>query len=327
MKSKALISIIVPVYNVEEYLEKCVFSLITQTYKNLEIILIDDGSNDRSPKICDFLVKKDPRIVVIHQNNSGVSAARNTGIEASSGEFIAFIDGDDYISPYMMECLYRRIVSDQSDVAICGYRKVDEEGHELSVATIPDMIVSGPQAIRMHYQDTAGIMVLPWDKLYHRKLFNDIRFPIGKRCEDEAVFYQILDLCERASILAEPYYSYVQHEDSFMGRSYSIERLDGVEAFYERYLYYQDHRDQYQDLLEPEGKAFVWLFYDAVRHFQPTTNEEKERIQEIYRMAKTMSFQSEINWSFREKIKLRFPELYLSVRNIKDRVLQVVNKQ
>ncbi len=322
MESKTLISIIVPVFNVEKYLKKCVISLIAQTYENLEIILVDDGSDDNSPKICECLAKEDSRIIVIHQSNSGVSAARNVGFEAARGEFIAFVDGDDYISPYMIESLYDRIVADQSDLAICGYKKVNEEGHELSTATIPDMVVSGTQAIKMHYRDTAGIMVLPWDKLYHRKLFNDIRFPVGKRCEDEAVFYLFLDLCERVSILAEPYYYYIQHKDSFMGRSYSVERLDGVEAFYKRYLFYRDHSDQYQDLLQPEGKAFVWLFYDVIRHFHPTTETEKERIREIYGMAKAMSSQSEINWTFRERMKLRFPDLYLSTRIIKDRVLQ-----
>lgn len=318
----ALISIIVSVYNVERYLDKCITSILAQTYENLEIILVDDGSSDKSSEICDLFAEKDSRIQVIHQLNKGVSVARNVGIEHSKGEYLAFVDGDDYISPLMIEHLYSRIMLDQADIAICGFRKVDEEGRELSIATIPDAVVSGSQAIRMHYQHTAGIMMIPVDKLYNRRLFDTVRFPDGRRCEDEATFYRILDLCERASILAEPLYSYVQHEDSFMGRDYSVERLDGVEAFYERFHFYRDHRDKYQDLLQQEGEMFIWLFYDVIRQFRPHTREEKERVREIYSMARTMYSQQEINWSFRERIKLRFPELYLCARRIKDIVLK-----
>lgn len=318
----ALISIIVPVYNVERYLDKCIMSILAQTYENLEIILVDDGSSDKSSEICDLFAEKDLRILVIHQHNKGLSAARNVGIEHAKGEYLAFVDGDDYISPLMIEHLYSRIVLDQADIAICGYRKVDEEGRELSVATIPDAVVSGVQAIKMHYQNTSGIMLMPVNKIYAKKLFESIRFPIGKVHEDEAIFYRVLDLCERVSILAEPLYSYVQHEDSIMGRGYSVERLDGVEAFYERFLFYRDHGDKYQDLLQTEGEMFIWLFYDVIRQFRPHTREEKERVREIYSMARTMYSQQEISWSFRERIKLRFPELYLCARRIKDIVLK-----
>ena len=322
MEPQTLISIIVPVYNAEKFLEKCVDSIVEQTYQSLEIILVDDGSTDHSPEICDQLSRKDPRILVIHQKNAGVSAARNAGIGYARGEYLAFIDGDDYISPYMMEHLYSRIVEDHSEVAVCGYRKVDEEGYELSVATIPDAIVSGPQAIRMHYNQTAGIMMIPVDKLYHRKLFETVRFPLGKRCEDEATFYRILDLCDRVSILAEPLYFYVQHEDSFMGREYSVERLDGVEAFYDRYMFYRDHGERYQDLLQPEGKLFVWLFYDVMRQFQPNTDEERKRVNEVCKMGREMCSQCGLKWTLRERMKLLFPEIYVKARRTKDKLLQ-----
>lgn len=327
MESKTLISMIVPVYNVEKYLKKCVESIVAQTYQHLEIILVDDGSTDKSTEICDQYAREDTRIMVIHQKNSGVSAARNTGIACARGEFFSFIDGDDYVSPNMIEHLYSRIVQDCSDLAVCGYKKVDEEGNELEVAAIPDAVVSGSQAIRLHYKQTAGIMMIPCDKLYHRSLFDTVQFPVGKRCEDEATFYRILDLCDRVSILSDPLYFYVQHKDSFMAREYSVERLDGVEAFYDRYLFYRDHGERYQDLLQQEGALFVWLFYDVIRHFHPTTKEEKERLNDIYRMARTMCSQSEVDWSLRERIKLRLPELYVSVRKIKDILLRKGYKQ
>lgn len=319
---KPLISIIVPVFNSAPFLERCLTSLLEQSYKNTEIILVDDGSTDNSPTICDLFAEKESRIVVIHQKNLGVSVARNTGITCARGNLLAFIDADDYISTQMIEKLFNRITSDQADVAICGYKKVDEKGNELRVITISDAVVSGKQAIKMHYQNTAGIMVLPVNKLYHKKLFEHIRFPEGKRCEDEALFYRILDLCERVSILSEPYYCYVQHENSFMGGVYKVARLDGIEASFERYLFYSAHSEKYQDLLQPEGKAFVWLFNDVMQHFQPTTKEEKERVHEIYKMARIMCSQREVIWSLRQRMKLRFPVFYYAAKKIKDRLFQ-----
>ncbi len=321
MESKTLISVIVPVYNAEKYLKKCIDSILSQTYGDLEVILVDDGSIDKSSEICDQYAGENNRVIVIHQENKGVSAARNRGIACAKGDFFAFIDGDDYVSPNMIEHMYSRIVQDYSDLAICGYEKVDEEGHVLNVATIPDAIVSGSQAIQLHYKQTAGIMMIPVNKLYHRKLFDTVRFPVGKRCEDEATFYRILDLCERVSILSAPLYRYVQHEDSFMGGEYSVERLDGVEAFYERYLFYCDHRDQYRDLIQQEGKLFVWQFYDAIRHFHPKTESERKRVREICTMARKMCSQREVNWSIREKMKLLFPDIYVTARKIKDKLL------
>ena len=322
MESKTLISIIVPVYNVEKYLEKCVGSILAQTYGHLEIILIDDGSTDKSSEICDQFAGENDCVKVIHQDNKGVSAARNRGIACAKGDFLAFIDGDDYVLPDMIENLYSRIVKDYSDLAICGYKKVDEEGRILSVTTIPDAVVSGVQAIQLHYKQTAGIMMIPVNKLYRRKLFNTVRFPVGKRCEDEATFYRILDLCERVSILSIPLYLYVQHEDSFMGGEYSVERLDGVEAFYERYLFYCDHKDQYRELIQLEGKLFIWQFYDAIRHFHPKTERERERVREICKMARKMYVQHEVKWTFREKLKLLIPDIYVKARKAKDYLMQ-----
>ena len=321
LENEALISIIVPVYNADRYLDKCVTSISSQTYENLEIILVDDGSSDNSPEICDWFAKKDSRILVIHQNNRGVSAARNVGIEYAKGEYLAFVDGDDYISPSMIEHLYSRVLLDQTDIAVCGYRKVDEEGRELCVASIPDAVVTGFQAIRMHYHQTAGIMMIPVNKLYNKRLFGSVRFPEGRRCEDEATFYRIMDLCERVSILADPFYSYIQHDDSFMGREYSVERLDGVEALYERYLFYLNHGDQYRELLQPEGKLFIWVFYDVIRHFHPKSDSERKRVREICTMARNMCAQRDVNWSIRERLKLLFPGIYVSARRIKDRLL------
>ena len=315
-----LFTVVVPVYNVEKYLEKCISSIIGQTYSNIEIILVDDGSTDNSSAMCDRYAEEDSRVTVIHQKNTGVSAARNTGIENANGEYIAFIDGDDYISNQMMECLYNRIVSDHSDVAICGYRCVDDMGHELNIATVEDAIVSGAEALRIHYErNTHGIMAITWNKLYRRRLFEFVRFPEGKRCEDEAVFYRILDLCGKVSILSEHYYYYVQHDDSFMGGTYKAARIDGIEVSYERFLFYYEHKDRYGDLLQPEGKVFSWLFYDMLQHFDPQTDEERRRVRDVCKIARKICFQREVKWTVKEKMKLLYPKFYVTAKKVKEK--------
>ena len=159
-----LISVIVPVYNTEKYLEKCVMSILNQTYKNLEIILIDDGSTDNSPQICDSLAEKDNRITVIHQPNGGVSSARNTGLDNTHGDYIMFVDSDDYIAPNMIEFLSENI--GDTDIAMCGYNSVDENGNlsPQENVTVADGIISIDTFWNYFYTDTRIYYVTLWAK-------------------------------------------------------------------------------------------------------------------------------------------------------------------
>ncbi len=233
-----LISVIVPVYNVEKYLKRCVDSILNQTYKNLEIILVDDESPDNCPAICDEYAKKDSRIKVIHKTNGGLSDARNAGIIISGGKYIAFVDSDDYISYEMIQILYDRIKEDKSDMAICNFTYVDEAMNGISKLNgdmpIKDRKLSGYEALMSLTKPRCHYYVTAWNKLYNKKLFEDILFPIGKLHEDEFVVHKIFDKCQYVSCVEKPMYYYVQREQSIVHTAYSVKRLDAVEAFFQR---------------------------------------------------------------------------------------------
>ena len=155
-RTEPLISVIVPIYNVEQYLENCINSILNQTYRNLEVILVDDGSPDNCGKICDRYSDKDPRIKVIHKLNGGLSDARNKGIDTAEGEYLTFVDSDDTILPEMIDKLYQRIVIDQSDLAFCGYQQVNQKGDVLSEVYLEDNLLSGFDALRKSYEKKWG---------------------------------------------------------------------------------------------------------------------------------------------------------------------------
>lgn len=209
-----LISVVVPVYKVEPYLEKCVESILAQTYSNLEIILVDDGSPDNCGKICDNFKQKDPRVCVIHKSNGGLSSARNAGIEIAHGEYIGFVDSDDTIEPYMYEKLYHAIERDNTELAVCAVNYVYEDGKILKKPGLgKDAIFNFSEAmIEMNLHRMFDMAT--WSKLYHRNLYDDLRFPIGKLSEDYYVMFRILDRAQRVSYVDTRCYNYLQRKNS-----------------------------------------------------------------------------------------------------------------
>ncbi len=188
-----LISVVIPVYNIEEYLERCVLSVCKQTYTNLEILLVDDGSTDSSGVLCDKLAQKDARIKVFHKPNGGSSSARNLGISKASGEFVGFVDSDDYISENMYELLYQAVVMHQADIAQVGRDEVDAEGNALPNICEPPAraeFVSATDFLRellMHRGDCSFCT-----KLVRRSLFEHAEFPTGELNEDFKLLVQLL---------------------------------------------------------------------------------------------------------------------------------------
>lgn len=219
-----LISIIVPVYNVEVYLRRCVDSLLCQTYSNLEIILVDDGSTDNSGSICDEYSYIDKRIRVIHKENGGLSSARNAGLEIANGEYIGFLDSDDWARPEMFEFLLHIITEENSEIAQCGLTLFCE-GQKISEYEIRDVIkettvhLSYIEAYNQLYgiNVNKGINFLTWNKLYKRSLFDFIRFSEGKNNEDIIMTSKILTLCSKISISNTPMVYYMQRKNSIMG--------------------------------------------------------------------------------------------------------------
>ena len=242
--SYPLISVIVPVYNVDRYLVRCVDSIINQTYKNLEIILVDDGSTDKSPQICDSYLQKDTRIRVVHKQNGGLSSARNAGLDTATGEYIAFVDSDDYILPEMYEVLFRLIDENNADMAVSSYQKVDEAGIPLQSKNTngKDEVLSGDEVLSIGMKD---IDMMACSKLYKSSIFDDIddiRFPEGRLHEDEFTTHHILSKCSRIVSTSARMYMYTQRAGSIMGtaeESFIVKRLDdAVYAFKDRYNFF-----------------------------------------------------------------------------------------
>lgn len=235
MKSN-LISVIVPVYNVEKYLNDCVSSIVNQTYKELEIILVDDGSSDLCPSMCDEWAKRDKRIIVIHKKNGGLSDARNAGIEISTGEYIGFVDSDDYIELNMYELMLAALKKNDADYCACGVQTEYEDGR--SVFRKREFFVGdSEQTLEMLYNDNE-FPVWSWCKLSTRELWNTLRFPVGKNYEDAFTTYIVIDNAKKIVRIPEMCYHYRIRANSIMTEnSFSEKNLNECCAWEENYLF------------------------------------------------------------------------------------------
>lgn len=230
------ISVIIPIYNVEEYLEKCLNSVINQTYKNLEIILIDDGSTDKSGEICDKYAKKDKRIIVIHKENSGVADARNRGLKIATGEYFGFVDSDDYIELDMFETLYNLQEKNNADISIVSFYEIYNE----KIISVRD---SGKFT---EYTKTGALKELlmdrdiqsyVWNKLFKRELFEGIEFPTNKNYEDIAIMLLIFEKAEKTVLLQEPKYYYQRRDNSITGIKNYKTYKDKLDVAYNKFMY------------------------------------------------------------------------------------------
>ena len=233
---KDLISVIIPVYRVEKYLEKCIESVLKQTYTNLQIILVDDGSPDNCGKICDEYAKKDSRIEVIHKINGGLSDARNVGINRANGRYIGFVDSDDYIKEDMYEKLINLIKEYDADISICNLydvidgkeyvRNKDNGIHEYSRIDILKEILLDK-----------NIQSYAWNKLYKKELFDEIKYPIRKKYEDIGTTFYLFETCNKIVVTSEPEYYYLKRADSLVNNVTESTILDYTEIIIQRYLY------------------------------------------------------------------------------------------
>lgn len=225
---KTLISIIVPVHNVENFLVRCIESILNQTYKELEIILVDDGSTDSCPNICKKYEEMDNRVVVITQENGGPSIARNNGIKCSKGEYIVFIDSDDFVTPTYIEKLFKTIFTTKSDIAITGFYMTDESGK------IMDKRKNETELIEVYNTDEALVQLLMqkkidaghWAKMFKRDLFEVYKYPEGKLFEDFAIMYKLFLISEKVSYIDSVGYFYVQRENSILSTDFNPRKMD-----------------------------------------------------------------------------------------------------
>lgn len=232
-----LISVIVPIYKVEKYIRKCIDSIINQTYKNLEIILVDDGSPDDCPEICDEYAEKDSRVKVIHKENGGLSDARNAGMSVATGNYVSFIDSDDYISEDFIENLLSIIIREKSDIVECKVLKVYnyqdeyicEDNLQINTYTTEQglSLLMSEQEFHQHV----------WNKLYKSDIALKIPFEKGKLNEDEYWSYQVFGQAQKVTKINKTMYYYLQRSDSIMGNGYSLRHLDALEAKTQRQIY------------------------------------------------------------------------------------------
>ena len=229
-------------YKVENYIKQCVESIIHQTYKNLEIILVDDGSPDKCPWICDEYAKIDNRVIVLHKENGGQSSARNKALEVAKGEYLAFVDSDDYLSENMYSVMMETMLSEKCDIVMCAridVYKTKKEEHFFLPAT---RTYSGEEALELILMDTIGSQ--PWDKIYRRSTYEGLRFPEGRIYEDIGTTYLAFSRCSKFSYIHTPLYYYRLNESgtSFSEKPNKI--FDTFLSFYERLKYVEESRSK-----------------------------------------------------------------------------------
>ena len=260
--SYPLISVIVPVYNTEKYLDRCVASILGQTYRNLEVILVDDGSPDNCPAMCDEWAKKDSRIRVIHKENGGLSSARNAGLDTMTGELVGFVDSDDYIAPEMYERLYELMQTNDADLSMCDYISVDEEGNrvpeQISTPLIKNAVFSREEMFFVLFKDgTPGRLGTAWNKLYKAATFSTLRYTEGMIYEDAIIIHKIIGACKKIATTDRVLYFYVQRNGSITSDVYKA-------AFHSEYFrsythVYKNRHNYFMSINQPELAEISFL--------------------------------------------------------------------
>lgn len=283
-----LISIIVPIYNVEQYLDRCIESICAQSYKNLEIILVDDGSLDHCPEICDIWARKDSRICVIHKQNGGLSDARNVGITCAKGEYIAFVDSDDWIEKDLYQKMWSQLHKNNAQIAACKIVKVSETYSEEQKIYSKQKIFTCKEALQtlLKGQDFCAVA---WNKLYRREVIGDIRFPVGRLHEDEFFTYRVMANAAKLVLVPEAKYYYRQRMGSIMNK-WTVKHLDALDAFHERMFFL---KVRYPDLYDMDKFSFyLACVYNGRELFAYTKHDTvvKQGIEKVLGYSKMIRF-------------------------------------
>ncbi len=286
MEENGLISVIVPVYKVEKYLDQCVSSIVNQTYKNLEIILVDDGSPDNCPAMCDAWAEKDSRIRVIHKENGGLSQARNVGLALATGEYIGFVDSDDWIAADMYECLLSTAHKYNCQIAACDVCFV-AEGDTPPETKAGELRICGSEEALEDLTQGSGFRAVAWNKLYRRDVLDGIRFPVGRLHEDEFVTYKALARAAQLAFVNTPMYFYLQRQGSIMS-TFDARHLDALDAYWERLCFLQEN---YPALWLPDKCTFCIscvMLYNQIR--DNVLYDGKQSLRKIRSLRKQVRF-------------------------------------
>lgn len=273
---KDLISIIVPIYGVEKYIAGCIESLINQTYKNLEIILVDDGSIDNSGAICDEYAKKDQRIIVIHKKNEGVATARNEALKIATGDYLGFVDGDDTVNLKMYEKMLKLMQKYDSDIVMCSHQKVSSD--ELGNIIIPKLedeheeyIVSKSEALKSMILD-GDVGNFACTKLFKKELFDGITYPDGKVYEDVATTYRVVDKANKIVYTNERLYNYLYGRNGSITSSFTPKKiLDSLDAYYDQYVFLSE---RYSEIIDYLKVGWIKMYTSAMEKICINNYEE-----------------------------------------------------
>lgn len=282
--SSDLVSVIVPVYKVEQYLNRCISSIIKQSFTNLEIILVDDGSPDMCPKLCDEWALQDPRIKVVHKDNGGLSDARNAGLKKASGNYICFVDSDDYVSTEFVETLYKLICLYNTDMSAVSFQEVFSiEWENAARSRRGSTAFEGEDALReLFSNDTYANYA--WNKMYKRELFDNIKFPVGRKMEDLGTTYRLLMKAKKIAFSKEQLYYYFQREDSIL---HSVDLIFYKDKFELSLNRYREIDQEYPGMVENNGFLLGVIFetypllHDVIKDFN-----WKETAQTCYNISK-----------------------------------------
>lgn len=296
-----LVSVVIPIYNVERYLRRCLDSIIQQTYQELEIILIDDGSTDQSLAICREYAQADFRIKVIHKTNGGLSSARNAGIDQAAGEYIAFVDSDDYVHVDFIAELLCYIKKEKADIAQCGYITGQEEEYPQIDSISRVDCFTGREYLRHYFDRTLMGLGLCVNKLYRTSLFTNIRFPDGRIHEDVATVYKVIYSADRVVYFDHKLYYYYMTSQSIMRGDFNIQHLDWLIALEEKLAFLSLHGEMvlYNRSLQ-EYEAVLFKLYYQIKKNMP---DQLEILREIL---------SKVRTTFR--IMIRVPEVSISAK-------------
>ena len=280
-----LISIIIPVYKVEKYLEKCIESVLKQTYTNLQIILVDDGSPDNCGKICDEYAKKDSRIEVIHKANGGLSDARNVGISKAKGRYIGFVDSDDYIKENMYEILLNLIKKYDADVSICNLYDVIDGNEYIRNKENGIREYSRLDILKEVLLDK-NIQSYAWNKLYKKELFDEIKYPIGKKYEDIGTTFYIFEKCNKIVVTSEPEYYYLKRSDSLVNNVTESTVFDYMELILQRYLYINDNIKELKQYNDYYLVRTLLTANNDIKELKQIEEKTKQKYNELYNISK-----------------------------------------
>ncbi len=307
-----LVSIIVPIYKVEPYLRRCLDSIVNQTYTNLEIILVDDGSPDGCPQICDEYAARDKRIVVIHKGNGGLSDARNAGLDICRGGYISFVDSDDWVDETYIETLLDLSIKENADIAI-GENIRTEGCSKPTKKNITINACHSKEALKHLFSQNHIAFTVSWGKLYKKNLFSTLRFPKGKYHEDEFTTYILFYKSEKIVYTSEILYYYYQRADSIVSTRHPWDVLEFLE---QRYLFFKDKNEK--DLLPLLISPLCWQLLCAY-WFEYKNNHSKavERLHLFQKYTQEKCF-SKVSLFHKTFLSLfaKYPYLYLLCRKI-----------